>query len=259
MTKQLEPEQDLAPTSRGPLISVLIPVYNEQATLDSILTLVTNLDLDLEVIAVDDGSTDGSPEVLKSWQSHPRVTTLYHDTNKGKGRAIRTALEAVSGQFVIVQDADLEYDPAQYPNLIDPLIHETADVVYGSRYLADHNLFSSGRLAFRFGIEVLNLAVFLLYGYRLSDEATCYKVFPTDRLRQMDLCCERFEFCPEVTAKAARMKLQIVEVPVRYQARTVQAGKKIRWKDGLEALRCLWRWRHWVPREGSSTPPTKSG
>jgi len=233
--------------SEGPLLTVIVPVYNEAATVDALLTRVHAAPYDKQVIVVDDGSSDETPRRLATWSARPGVELVRHATNRGKGAAIRTALARAAGRFTIVQDADLEYDPGDYPHLIEPLLASEADVVYGSRYLRRGTLRRAGRLRYRLGLFVLNSAVWWWYGRRLSDEATCYKALATDVLQRMQLVCERFEFCPEVTAKACRLGLSIKEVPIHYDARSVQAGKKIRLRDGLEALRTLWRWRRWEP------------
>lgn len=231
----------------APLLSVIIPVYNEVATVALLLDRVLSVPYPKQLILVDDGSTDGSTELLKAWVNPPGVILLHHPHNRGKGAAIRTGLTHAQGRFTLVQDADLEYDPRDYLRLLEPLLQGRADIVYGSRYLQPSaGSRPCGRL-FRYGVALLNLAVRLLYGVRLTDEATCYKVFPTDVLRAMDLECERFEFCPEVTAKACRMCLTIAEVPIRYSPRRAADGKKIRWTDGWEALATLWKWRHWQP------------
>lgn len=237
-------------THESPLLSVIVPVYNEVATVARLLDRVRAVPYPKQLILVDDGSTDGSTELLKKWADHPDVILLHHPQNRGKGAAIRTGLVHASGRFTLVQDADLEYDPCDYPRLLKPLLQGQADIVYGSRYLRPSPNSRPCPRLFRYGVAVLNVAVRLLYGVRLTDEATCYKVFPTDLLRAMDLQCERFEFCPEVTAKACRMGLTIAEVSVRYTPRTTAEGKKIRWMDGWEALRTLWKWRNWQP-----TPP----
>jgi glycosyltransferase involved in cell wall biosynthesis len=186
--------------------------------------------------------------ILEGWKGHPRVEFLRHPYNRGKGAAIRTALDHARGRFVIIQDADLEYDPQDYPCLIEPLLRGQAEVVYGSRYLQRDKAGRRPMRLFRFGVSLLNLCVRLIYGVRLTDEATCYKAFPTSLLRRLDLQCQRFEFCPEVTAKICRLGWKILEVPIHYDPRTVQAGKKIRWPDGWEALATLWKWRRWKSR-----------
>jgi hypothetical protein len=253
----------------APLLTVLIPAYNEQATLGELLGRVTAAPYEKQIIVVDDASTDATGEILAGWEG--RCELLRHPHNRGKGAAIRTGLAAALGLYTIVQDADLEYDPRDYPKLIEPLLAGEADVVYGSRYLrvgsAERTKTAPRRseggggqglvrpadpskapaLANRLGVLGLNLAVWALYGARLTDEATCYKALPTEALRAMDLVCERFEFCPEVTAKALRTNLRILEVPISYSARTAAEGKKIRWRDGFDALRTLWRWRNWRP------------
>jgi len=229
------------------MITVIIPAYNEQATIGELLRRVTQAPYDKQIIVVDDASTDATPDVLAAWDCQ----VVRHQTNRGKGAAIRTGLAHAIGEFTIIQDADLEYDPQDYPKLIEPLLLG-ADSVYGSRYLERNH---TGAWKNRAGVSVLNLAVRLLYGARLTDEATCYKAFPTAVLRAMDLKCERFEFCPEVTAKALRMGLRIMEVPIHYRARSHSEGKKIRCRDGVEALRTLWRWRKWTPRSQHVAPP----
>jgi len=228
-----------------PLLSVVVPVYNERRTIDELLHRVLAAPYEKQVIVVDDGSTDGTVEMLEKWEEHPRVELLQHSKNGGKGAAIRTGLAHAEGRFTIIQDADLEYDPQDYPRVIEPLLSGEAEVVYGSRYLRKAGEARQPWRLLRLGVSVLNAVVRLLYGARLTDEATCYKAFPTAVLRSMDLQCERFEFCPEVTAKACRMGLAITEVPIRYEGRTIQAGKKIRWTDGAAALGALWKWRHW--------------
>jgi len=241
-----EAEETLSPLPKeAPVLSVIVPVYNEEQTIDELIRRVLAAPYDKQVIVVDDGSTDGTVEILEKWEEHPQVELFQHSDNRGKGAAIRTGLEHAEGRFTIVQDGDLEYDPQDYPKLIGPLLSGDAQVVYGSRYLRKGSRPRQPWRVLRFGVSVLNVCVRLLYGARLTDEATCYKAFPTDLLRVMDLQCERFEFCPEVTAKACRLGVKILEVPIRYDARTIQAGKKIRWIDGLESLATLWRWRHW--------------
>ena len=236
------------PKARTPVLTVIIPVYNESATLDELLGRVIAAPYSKQVIVVDDGSRDGTEAVLRRWADRREVEVLTHATNAGKGRAIRTALANARGAFVIVQDADLEYDPRDYVQVIEPLRDGTADVVFGSRYLEPSGgEWRRARWVFRTGIRVLNLAVRLLFRVRLSDEATCYKAMRTDLLRALELECERFEFCPEVTAKVCRLGARIMEVPVSYSPRDFSNGKKIRWTDGIAALQTLWQWRRWEP------------
>ncbi len=238
------------------LLTVIVPVYNEVGTIDELLRRVVAAPYEKQVIVVDDGSTDGTAEVLERWEGHAQVELLQHSKNRGKGAAIRTGLEHAQGRFTIIQDGDLEYDPEDYPRLIEPLLAGEAQVVYGSRYLRRAGGPRQYWSPFRCGVAVLNVCVRLLYGARLTDEATCYKAFPTDMLRAMDLECERFEFCPEVTAKACRLGLTIHEVPISYDARSIQAGKKIRWTDGLQALAALWRWHNWrCKRQSAPSQP----
>jgi hypothetical protein len=243
-----------------PILTVVIPAFNEEATIDELLRRVVAAPYTKQIIVVDDGSKDRTAEIVRRWEDRGEVELLQHATNRGKGAAIRTALEHAQGQFTIIQDADLEYDPQDYARVIQPLLDGSASVVYGSRYF--HFRGRAGRARrrlsmLRCGVGLLNWCVRLLYGAKLTDEATCYKAFPTSGLRAMQLECERFEFCPEVTAKACRMGLAIAEVPIRYDPRTTQEGKKFRWRDGLEALWCLWKWRRWKPDSGAT--PTLAG
>lgn len=230
-----------------PLLTVIVPVFNEVRTIDEILRRVLQTPHDKQVIVIDDCSTDGTAEALDRWENQQAVEVLHHARNRGKGAAIRTGLEHAQSCFTIIQDADLEYDPRDYAKLIDPLLRGRAKVVYGSRYLRADKIVGKPALTFRCGVSLLNLCVRLLYGARLTDEATCYKAFPTEVLRTMELECERFEFCPEVTAKACRLGLTIHEVPISYVVRGRGEGKKIRVRDGLQAMCVLWQWRKWKP------------
>ena len=175
------------------------------------------------------------------------IVEIYpQSVNSGKGAAIRLGIMGkAKGHFVVIQDADLEYDPQDYRKLIEPLEQGTAQVVFGSRYMQRPK--AAGAFLFRAGVQLINWSVRLLYGIRLTDEATCYKAMATSLLKSLDLQCERFEFCPEVTAKLCRLGIGILEVPISYHARPKSEGKKIRLHDGIEALQTLWRWRKWAP------------
>jgi dolichol-phosphate mannosyltransferase len=231
----------LRTTEVPPQLSVLVPVYNEHATLEALLQRVLAVPLDLEVIVVDDGSSDGTREVLAELAGRLPIRALYHPHNRGKGAAIRTALAEATGEIVVIQDADLEYDPAEYPRLIAPIVNGETNVVYGSRYLAHNNALPITH--FKVAVLALNAFANLLYGTRLTDEATCYKVIRTSLLKSLPLRCERFEFCPEVTARLAKRGERILEIPITYHYRTRAEGKKIGWKDALEAFETLWRYR----------------
>lgn len=232
------------------LLTVIIPVFNEERTLDEILKKVLAVEpKNKEIIVVNDCSTDSSKIILEKWSDTKQIFVIHHEENRGKGAAIRTALEHASGKYTIIQDADLEYDPNDYMLLLEPLMENVADVVYGSRYLSRKrgNPDRSFLNPFRFCVSLLNLSVRLLYRQKITDEATCYKLFPTTILKSMQLKCERFEFCPEVTAKAARMNLRLLELPIRYTPRKVTEGKKIGLRDAFEAFQTLWYWRNWNP------------
>jgi glycosyltransferase involved in cell wall biosynthesis len=223
-------------------VSVLIPAYNEAATIARCLEAVyaRNPGRDLEVIVVDDGSTDGTYEAAKA-AAGPGARVLKHERNQGKGAAIRTALAAATGDVVLIQDADLEYDPAEYAALLKPLEEGRARVVYGSRTLKRDNVRSYS--SYYWGGRLLSWWTNLLYGSRITDEATCYKLFETELLRSYHLECTGFEFCPEATAKTLRRGIPIVELPISYHPRRIEEGKKIRWHDGLIHLWVLFKLR----------------
>jgi len=222
-------------------VSVLVPAYNEARTIARMLEAVygRNPGRDLEVIIVDDGSTDGTYEAAVA-AARPGTKVLKHAKNSGKGTAIRTALAAATGDVVIIQDADLEYDPADYSLLLKPIEEGKAEVVYGSRLMKSdarsyHRYYWGGRL--------ISLWTNIMYGSRLTDEPTCYKVFKTPLLRSFDLKCTGFEFCPEVTAKTLLRGVKILELPISYHPRRMEEGKKIRWTDGVIALWTLLKLR----------------
>jgi dolichol-phosphate mannosyltransferase len=223
------------------ILSVIIPVYNEARTIEEILKRVEAVDIPKEVIIVDDGSTDGTCDYLKSIKRTGELKVFYHARNKGKGAAIRTAISHVTGDIIIIQDADLEYDPQDYHEVIAPIVEGRANVVYGSRYINPENDLPFTH--FKVGVLVLTALANWLYSARITDEATCYKAFRADVLRSLPLKCKRFEFCPEVTAKVRKRGYRIEEVPISYRYRTTREGKKINWKDGLEAAIALIKYR----------------
>lgn len=238
------------------VVTVIIPVFNEEQTLDDLLQKVIDAPVPKQLIVVDDGSTDGTRSRLAAWSSNEDVTVIHHDRNLGKGAAIRTALPQAVGEYAIIQDADLEYDPLDYQALLAPVLAGRATVVYGTR------LRSSGwRIrkwsAFAFGCYTVNLCVAMLYGRRLSDVSTCYKLIPTDLLKSLGLESDRFEFCAEVTAKLCRLGVDILEVPISYYPRTILEGKKIRLSDGVSVLSTLWRFRNWRPSRTLAVRPTR--
>jgi len=219
-------------------LSVIIPVYNEQGTIAETIARVRASSPEKEIIVVDDASTDSTCDIIAPLVADD-LSLIRQPQNAGKGAAIRRALEEVTGDIVLIQDADLEYDPADYPALIAPIIAGQADVVYGTRAPGFRGMSWRHRLFNWIAARLTNL----LFRANLTDEATCYKVFRTEVLRSIPLTCRRFEFCPEVTAKVRRRGLPIHEVPVSYQARDIGAGKKIRWWDGVVALWTLIKYR----------------
>ncbi len=226
-------------------ISVLIPVYNENENILKVIEQVQAVDIPKEIIVVDDGSTDGTQTCLQNINI-PNVKTFFHARNRGKGAAIRTAIKHVTGDIVIIQDADFEYFPQEYPQLIQPILDDEADVVYGSRFLGTAVMKTTNYhhyFMFMGGVMLLNFLTYLLYGFKTTDEATCYKVFKTEVLKSINLKCERFEFCPEVTAKVCKKKYRIMEIPIKYKGRTFEEGKKIGWRDGVEAIYTLIKYR----------------
>jgi glycosyltransferase involved in cell wall biosynthesis len=214
-------------------LSVVIPVYNEIGTIEEILKRVGSVPQDIEIIVVDDGSTDGTTKWLKE-KSGDDVKIIFHQKNKGKGAALRTGFELVTGDIVIIQDADLEYDPREYGRLIEPILDGRADVVYGSRFTGGPQ-----RVLFFWhyvGNRFLTLLSDMLTNLNLSDMETCYKVFRADLLKEITIKSNRFGFEPEITARFSKLKCRIYEVPISYSGRTYEDGKKITWRDGLVAL-----------------------
>lgn len=223
-------------------LSILIPAYNERETIREILERIeaVPMPVEKEVIIVDDGSTDGTRDILRAYDG--KHVVVLHEKNAGKGAAIRTALAHATGDYVVPQDADLEYDPADLVPMVEKMIAEDLVALYGSREAGANRNRPSGPQYYLGGL-LLTWITNALYRQKLTDEPTCYKMFKTEFLKGLPLVCERFEFCPEVTALTAKQGIMIPEIPVSYKPRSVEAGKKIRWEDGIEAIWTLIRYR----------------
>jgi glycosyltransferase involved in cell wall biosynthesis len=220
-------------------LSVVIPVYNERATLRHLVERVLAVPLELEVLCVDDGSRDGSREILAELQSqYPQIQVFLQPQNMGKGAALRRGIREATGEFVVIQDADMEYDPQDYPLLLGPLIQGKADVVYGSRFLgaAPHRVLYFWHSV---GNRLLTLLSNCLTNINLTDMETCYKAFRREVIQAIPIEEDRFGFEPEITVKVAKRRLRIYEVGISYWGRTYEEGKKIGWKDGVRAVWCL--------------------
>jgi dolichol-phosphate mannosyltransferase len=222
------------------LLSILIPAYHEQSTLGEVIARALAVDTEAlgfskQIVVCDDGSSDQTYEIAQAAAANDsRITVVRHNKNRGKGAAIRTALDVAQGDYCLIQDADLEYEVTDYPALLKE-VSRGASVVYGSRFLANPR--PTGMATANFvANRVLTTTANLLYGVSITDEATCFKLFETKLLRSLQLTCEGFEFCPEVTAKLGRRNVKIVEVPISYSARAIEDGKKVRWTDGVEAM-----------------------
>lgn len=223
-------------------LTIVIPVYNEKNTIGEIISRIQAVDagMEKEIIVVDDGSTDGTREILQSLTS-PHVKILFHEKNIGKGGALHTGFAQAQGDIIIVQDADLEYNPKEYPKLLEPILDGRADVVYGSRFLGGPHrvLFFWHYVANRFLTSFSNM----LSNLNLTDMETCYKVFKREILEKIKLKSKRFGFEPEITVKVGKLKCRLYEVPISYSGRDYSEGKKIGWKDGLAALFHIIRYR----------------
>jgi glycosyltransferase involved in cell wall biosynthesis len=223
------------------LLSVIVPVFNERTTVAEVLRRIRAVELpvDIEVVVVDDGSSDGTDKVLAAL-GDSTVRIINHRRNQGKGAAIRTGMEAVRGDLVLIQDADLEYDPADWPRLLDPILRGKARVVYGSRFTGERkNMLPLHWIGNRF----LSLVTNVLYSSTLSDMETCYKLFDRQVLEGITIESDKFNFEPEITAKVLRRGFRIYEVPISYAGREVDEGKKITWRDGFGALQALVKYR----------------
>lgn len=241
-------------------LSIIMPVYNEQATLTEIVNRVRSVDLTVdregtnallqgpivlerEIVIIDDGSTDGTREILNQWrlENAPDLRIVYHEKNGGKGAALRTGFQQATGDILVIQDADLEYDPRDYVKLLEPLLEGRSAVIYGSRFMGGPR--SAMSLSHTLGNKFLTVLTNLFFGTALSDMETCYKCFRRDVIVDMPLRSRRFEIEPELTAKILKRGYSIFEVPISYNGRDFHAGKKISWQDGFTAVRTLLKYR----------------
>jgi glycosyltransferase involved in cell wall biosynthesis len=228
------------------LLSVVIPAYNEERTIETLIERVRSVALDKEIIVVDDCSTDATRRKLEQLSAAGLIRAFHHEKNQGKGAALRTGFAEARGDVVIIQDADLEYDPNEYPKLIKPILDGKADVVYGSRFAGGE----SHRVLYYWhsvGNQVLTQLSNMFTGLNLTDMETCYKAFRREVIQQISIEESRFGFEPEITAKVAKLGCRIYEVGVSYSGRTYKEGKKINWKDGVSAIRCILKYN--VKRE----------
>ena len=223
-----------------PVLSVVMPVFNERETIEEIIQRVLAVRMRIQLIVIDDASTDGTPEILERLQKAHSFVLLKQPRNAGKGAALRRGFAAVTGDIVIVQDADLEYSPEEYPLLTELICAGRADVVFGSRFLGRHRVFL---LTHYMGNRLLTFIANLLYNTMLSDMETCYKVMRTDVLRSMELKSDGFGIEPEITAKVFKRRYRVYEVPISYDGRGYDEGKKITWRDGIIALWVLVKYR----------------
>lgn len=228
-------------------LSIIIPIYNEYNNIDTVIAAIKAVQLPKEITAtemilVDDGSKDGTVEKLEKYKNDKTMVVHSSRINFGKGTATRIGLTYVTGDIVLIQDADMEYDPNDYPALLKPIIQDSAKIVYGSRFMGKKKI-EGMRFQNWLANQLLKLATNILYGAHLTDEATAYKMFRTEVLKQFTLNSKRFEICPELTAKVLKKNYKIVEVPIAYKGRTVEEGKKIKWYDGFEAIWTLIKYR----------------
>ena len=228
------------------MLSIIIPVFNEKNTIEKIIHKVNEIDfIKKEIVIVDDGSNDGTKDIIRNRISTKVNKVIYHEINLGKGAAIRTGRKYITGNYTIIQDADLEYDPKDYKKLLEPFKNESVNVVYGSRVLGkkryyNNNFSSTVRVFFNHMLTILSN---LLNNQNLSDAHTCYKVFRTNIFKSIELKENGFSFCPEVTTKLSKLEEKIVEVEINYTGRTYSEGKKIKFSDGIFAIITLFKYR----------------
>ncbi len=225
---------------KNPLLTVVMPVFNERETIAEIVARVLAVPLRIELIAVDDGSSDGTPQILQDLQKKHQFKLIRQPDNRGKGAALRRGFQEATGEIVAIQDADLEYSPEEFPSLIEPICQGYADVVYGSRFLGRHRAFMFSHYL---GNRLLTLVTNILYDTMLSDMETCYKVMRAEVLHGMVLRSDEFEIEPELTAKIFKRGYRVCEMPITYYGRSYHEGKKITWRDGVSALWTLVRYR----------------
>lgn len=226
-------------------LSILIPVYNEIKFLEEVLKKVENVDIGniaKEIVLVDDGSTDGTRDLLNKLEETEKYKIYYHGHNMGKGAALRTGLHYTTGDIILIQDADLEYDPSEYNKLLEPFKNNTADIVYGSRFASEESKKNFLLLSFMAN-KFLTFLTNLLYGASITDMETCYKVFRADVIKSFVIKSNKFDFEPEISAKIMKRKYKITEIPISYKGRDYEEGKKITWKDGLQAIWTLFKYR----------------
>lgn len=221
-----------------PLLSIIVPVYNEVKTIRDILTKISAVDIDKEIIVVDNYSTDGTQDVLQEIlkrREFPAIKVIYHSYNKGKGASVREGIQEASGELVVIQDADLEYEPQEYPRLMQAILDDKADIVLGARFALGH----SGLTVHRWGNKFLTGMVNFLFGVNLNDYATCYKMARKGTFLSLGLASNGFDIEVEIVSRAIRRRLRLIEVPINYYPRSYAEGKKIRWFDGLQAIAAI--------------------
>ena len=226
------------------LLSIIIPVFNEETHIEEVLNKIRSVRLpenvDREIIVIDDGSSDRTPQILEKFMSDNVISVHTSVLNFGKGTAIRIGVKKAKGEIILIQDADFEYDPDDYTRLIGPILSGSSKVVYGSRF---RGKITGMKPIYLMANKILTLLANVLYGAKITDEATCYKVFSSEVIKGLDLKCKRFEFCPEITAKVSKLGYKIHEIPINYRSRSVAEGKKISWRDGISAAWTLIKYR----------------